>query len=581
MGKLGDLWIRLGLKKENFDKGIEQAKSKVTTFAESAKGVGTKFKALWAAIGVGALALVNDFAHHSQKFGDLWEHTMSRMKGAWGQFLTSLTNWDWDGFWDRVKAGADAAQKSTAAHDAEFEVENSLSIRKAAIQEELALLQVEMRNTKNSYEERAKYAQQYLDKVAPLYAEEIKLREGIAKEDLNEYLSQAGLSQNVTNRDNLTKFLTDIAPSEDMTNTLIAWTKRNQGKTVKWTNEMSSTIDKISAQYGDAATSAFGVLAKYYMGSGDKEAQKVVDALTAMYSAKAAFNEQTRRVQTVLNTAEAQSGGIDSSGVDGGGSSAASEDPQMQLAEDILERLRENSQTEVEILTEKYEQEKAILEKFGLDSSALTNEYLDNILNLNGDYLDEIISQCEEFEPVEIEPIKMKDDALDEVTENLKKQFENGKKLTNAFNDAIVSGFSAGMQELTDQLFGLKDVNAGAIFAALLTPLADMAIREGEILMAQGAGVEACKKALESLEGWGAIAAGAALVAIGTAAKSGLSALASTSSTGTTTTASAGASSSGSSTQQIESSMTIYVEGRISGSDIVISGQRTANSWSR
>ena len=48
MGKLGDLWIRLGLKKESFDKGIEQAKSKMSSFAESAKGVETKFKALWA-----------------------------------------------------------------------------------------------------------------------------------------------------------------------------------------------------------------------------------------------------------------------------------------------------------------------------------------------------------------------------------------------------------------------------------------------------------------------------------------------------------------------------------------------------
>lgn len=580
MGKLGDLWIKLGLKKENFDKGIEQAKSKVASFGESAKNLGAKFKAVWALIGVGAVALVNDFAHHSQKFGDLWEQTMSRMKGAWGQFLTSLTNWDWDGFWDRMKAGANAAQKSTAAHDAEFEVENSLAIRRAAIQEELALLQVQMRNTKNSYEERAKYAQQYLDKVAPLYAEEIKLREGIAREDLNEYLSQAGLGQNATNRDNLTKFLTDIAPSEDMTNTLIAWTKRSQGKTVKWTNEMAATIDQISAQYGDAATSAFGVLAKYYMGSGDKEAQKVVDALTAMYSAKAAFNEQTRRVQTVLNTAEAQGGGIDISGA-GSGSSATSEDPLMKQAEEILERLRENSQTEVEILSEKYEQEKAILEQFGLDSTDLTTEYLNNILDLNGDYLDEIIAQCEAFEPVEIEPITLDEDALDDVTESLQQQFDNGERLSRAFNNAIVTGFSAGIQEMTDQLFGLKDVNAGAIFAALLTPLADMAVQEGEILIAEGIGVEACKKALESLNGWAAIAAGATLVAIGAAAKSGLSALANRGSSGTSTSTSVSASSSGTSTQQIESEMTIYVEGRISGSDIVISGQRTTNSWNR
>ena len=578
MGKLGDLWIKLGLKKQDFDKGLDQAKSKVSTFAESAKGVGTKFKALWAAIGVGALALVNDFAHHSQKFGDLWEHTMSRMKGAWGQFLTSLTNWDWDGFWDRMRASADAAQKSTAAHDAEFEVENSLAIRKAAIQEELALLQVEMRNTKNSYEQRAAYAKKYLDTVSPLYAEEIKLREGLAREDLNEYLVNAGLGETINNRDYLTKFLTNIAPDEDMTNTLIAWTKRNQGKTVKWTNEMAATIDQISAQYGDAATSAFGVLARYYMGSGDKEAQKVVDALTAMYSAKAAFNEQTRRVQTVLNTAEAQSGDIDTGGSDGSGSAT---DVLAEQAEAIVERLRQSSMDEVDVISEKYEQEKAILGKYGIDSSVLTSEYLNNILNLTGDYLDEIIAQCEELEPVEIEPITLDEDALDSTIESLQRQQERVSTLAEAFQQAIIQGYSAGMQELMDQLFGLEEANVGAIFQALLSPMADVAVQAGELLMAEGIGIEASKTAFKSLNGYAAIAAGAALIAVGAAAKSGLQALANSTGSSTTTSTSAGASSSGTVTQQIESSLTVYVEGRISGSDIVISGQRTTNSWNR
>ncbi len=578
MGKLGDLWIKLGLKKQDFDKGLDQAKSKVSTFAESAKGVGTKFKALWAAIGVGAVALVNDFAHHSQKFGDMWEHTMSRMKAAWGQFLTSLTNWDWDGFWDRVKAGADAAQKATAAHDAEFEVENSLAIRKAAMQEELALLQVEMRNTKLSYEQRAAYAKQYLEKVKPIYEDEIDLRKNIATADMNKYLAQAGLGQSAGQRDNLEKFLTNIAPDEDMTNTLVAWTKRNQGKRVNWTNEMAATIDQISSQYGDAATSAFGVLANYYMGSGDKEAQEVVDAITAMYAAKAAFNEQTRRVQTVLNTAEAQGGGIDTGGSSNGG---AAEDPLAKQAEAIVERLRQSSMDEVEIVSEKYEQEKAILEQFGIDSSALTSEYLNNILNLTGDYLDEIIAQCDSIEPVKIEPIALDEDALDRTIESLQRQQERVAYISQALEDAIVSGYSAGMQELMDQLVGLEETNVGAIFQALLAPMADVAVQAGELLMAEGIGIEASKTAFKSLNGYAAIAAGAALIAVGAAAKSGLQALANSTGSSTTTTTSAGASSSGTMTQQIESSLTVYVEGRISGSDIVLSGQRTTNSWNR
>lgn len=579
MGKLGDLWIKLGLKKENFDKGLEQAKTKVSQFGDSAKTIATKFKAAWAVVGAAAVATINSFVKHSQKIGDAWDQQMSRMKSAWGQFLTTLTSWDWDGFWDRVKNGADAAQKSTAAHDAEFEVKNSIQLRRAQMQEELAALRVEMQNTKLSYEERAKYADLYLEKVKSLYQTEIDLRQKLYVADTNEYLANAGLPQDVAHRDALTKFLTDIAPDEDLVNTLIEWTNRNQGKSKKWTNEMAATIERIAQQYGNADLSSFGVLAKYYLSTGDEEATKVVDAIAAYYASKASFDEETRRIQNIKNTAEAQ-GGIDFASIATGEDTSAKDDPRVKQADAILERLHQNSMNEVDLLTEKYNEEKALLEQFGLDTSALTSEYLSNILNLNGDYLDEIIAECEEFEPVEIEPIKLDTDELDETIEKLKRQKEQFEELCNAFKQAVVQGFSAGMQELMDQLFGLEEVNAGAIFQALLEPMADVAVQAGELVMAEGIAIEASEKAFKSLNGYAAIAAGAALIAIGTAAKSGLRALANSSGSSTTTSTSA-ASSSGTSVQQIESSLTVYVEGRISGSDIVISGQRTANSWSR
>ena len=74
--------------------------------------------------------------------------------------------------------------------------------------------------------------------------------------------------------------------------------------------------------------------------------------------------------------------------------------------------------------------------------------------------------------------------------------------------------------------------------------------------------------------------AGAALIAAGAAAKAGLAALANKGSTSTAMSSNS-ASSSSSKTQTVESEMTIYVTGRISGSDILISGQRTAESWAR
>lgn len=116
----------------------------------------------------------------------------------------------------------------------------------------------------------------------------------------------------------------------------------------------------------------------------------------------------------------------------------------------------------------------------------------------------------------------------DEVTANLEANMQRAQSLREEFVGAVVGGFSAGIQELTDQLLGLKEINVGSILNALLSPLADVAIKEGQLLVIQGLGVEAVKESLRSLNGVAAITAGAALIAIGSAVKSGLAALANT-----------------------------------------------------
>ena len=151
--------------------------------------------------------------------------------------------------------------------------------------------------------------------------------------------------------------------------------------------------------------------------------------------------------------------------------------------------------------------------------------------------------------------------------------------MADEFTESVVSGYADGIQTLTDQLFGLEDMNPAAVLQALLTPFADLAINEGKILMAAGLGIEAIKTALRDLNGPVAIAAGAALIAVGSAVKSGLAALAQAG--GSAGYASTYNGASGSGTQTFATEMTIYVEGRISGRDIVLSGQKTVNQWNR
>lgn len=552
MSKIGDLFVKLGLKKDEFSNGLKEAGAETEGFVSKLKGIGTKAAAVWAAIGVGAVALADKFAHTSQRFGDLWDQTMSGMKAAWEQFTTSLTNFDFNGFGQRIKNAFDAARKSAAAHDSEFEVMNSINLRKAEMREELALLQIQMRNQNLSQQERLAAQKKYLDMLEPLYKQEADMRREIMLADTNEYLANAGLGETTANRDALKSFMTDVAPNSALLSALDAYNKRNSGKKgTKFTAEQEKIVDNFLAQHDMQTGAAMAALATYYQSTDDENARKVVDALQAYYSAAGAFNDETRRVQqlgdSIRHTGSSSSGG------------SKEKSPE--------EKLRELQQAARDAAAEAAE-----IAAADAEVAAMADQMVEDIERTWD--LPNVVTQYER---------EMADGLIAATTGVLEKEAainERAKQLADEFNEAITDGYVNGVQELMDQLMGLEDMNAGAVFSALLTPLADMAIQEGKILMASGVGIEAIKKALESLNGVAAIAAGAALIAVGAAAKSGLAALAQNgASSGYASTYTGG--SGGSQSHTIATEMTIYVEGRISGRDIVLSGQKTVSSWNR
>ena len=98
---------------------------------------------------------------------------------------------------------------------------------------------------------------------------------------------------------------------------------------------------------------------------------------------------------------------------------------------------------------------------------------------------------------------------------------------------------------------------------AALSAFADMAIAMGKIIMEEGIAVEAAKLAMTSLQGVGAIAAGAALIAIGSAVKAGLSNIASGNYSASSPVASGSFSSRTPSDAWNTNALTIHVEGEL------------------
>lgn len=562
MGKIGDLWVKLGLKKEGFDKGMEDAKRRTTTFGEGFTKIKGVALAAWSAIGVAAVKMADKFAHQSQRLGDLWDNTVAGMKGAWNQFTTSVTNMDWEGLGNRMRNAFNAARESSSAHDLEGEVRRSIEIRQAQMKDELAILQKEMRNQKNSYEERARYAQEYLDKIKPLYEQESKLRNQIYLADTNEYLTNAGLSTTQTNRDALVRFMTDVAPNEALMEALAKESRRVQGKkhdTITYAER--DMLDAFYASNQDWNTDIASLLAEYYLGSTDEVAQKVTQAIVNKFSAEGAFNDETRKIQQMLDSADYNAGKTTTS-------STSSKDVAEEKV-DMIKLIKEETAAVNEEFQALQEEEEAYAE---LDRQL--GNHMMAMLGLEGP----IDKQKDELIALGDAALYAAEKTEDAIAKEKEALADLAESLRNTKLDAVMNSYEGSIQYLTDSLAGLEDFDGEKLMAVMIEPFADMATRMGEYLVAYGAGIAAVDEAFSSLNPYVAMAAGAALIAMGAAVKSSISSLAKGTGGGTTT-----AYDNNSATGNLRTSneLTVYVKGTIKGSDIILSGQKTQSNWNR
>ena len=271
-----------------------------------------------------------------------------------------------------------------------------------------------------------------------------------------------------------------------------------------------------------------------------------------------------------------------------GGPGADLSDSERKQAEQLAERAKVAAMAEIDTLKYKYDEELKLLQKYGLDSTSLTYNYQMDLIKIMGDSMDEAQTEIDSLEPVEdFVPLKLDEDALDNLKDKLKewrKELELTAEVQKTITDGIVDSLAGAASEIGTQLANLSNFDGAAVMQSALEPLADIAVKAGEIIMAEGAATIAAKRALETFgaTGVGAIAAGAALIAAGSAAKAGLAALSSGTATAAGVTTYSGASSTANQDTVVTSSkLEVVVTGKISGSDILLAGKRASDKQSR
>lgn len=576
--KIGDLFIKLGLKKDDFSKGIKEADKETKTFAGAMKSMAAIGAAAWGAVSAAVIKFAGDAISMTQKWGDAWHNTMEGVKAAYGTFVRQLSSGDgWDNLFSNMAEAYRRGKEIAAVLDEIFERKISYSYQEAATEKEVEEWRAIMNDQSKSDAQRKEAA----NKIIELEEKLGQVKKDIWADEAKAMRDQFKLASGLENDKDIDFLVKEYNKNREVINQAREYLqlKKEYSSTTGGNDFFTRTAgagrsNKVDPRLAklEAETPQYikdiAELTKGYDKANDELVAGMAEAEVAAIKVDTQVLQAQRRAKQTL-------GSLNSKKTGGGGKSE--EELQMEQAQRIQARAEQSAKSELQILTEKYTQERALLEAFGMDVAALTAEYDKNVSKL----LDTPLQKMQELDDLVVDvDIELDDDPVEEFISKYEADLQRMQDLLSDLRDAAIAGLSDAIQELNDQFMGLSEINPGKVVQALLTPLADMAIKEGEILIAQGIGVEACKKALESLNGYAAIVAGTALVAIGAAAKSGLAALAKTGGSATATT-SYSSGSYAAQTQTIQTEMTVYVTGRLSGSDILLSGQKTQNQWNR
>lgn len=548
MGKIGDLIVRLQLKHEDYKKGLKQAEKDTQGFAGTLgkiKGVGL---AVWGAIGGAVLKVASDMIKSTNQMEDRWAMFTAKAKAGWDTFVKALANGDFTNFVTKFKQATLAAQYLQEALDATTEVENSIRLQKAGMAEELAALEVLMRDQTKSYEDRAAAAQKYIDKVSPIYDQEIKRLEDLKKAYMVDFGKGMWSKDQMTSpammkivEDFLVKYGQDTkydllrgkTLADTMAMALVPYDVAPKGQeAVNEQMQRKAAIEQLqwlSESWGWGTNTLYLLGKQYETQMNGEGIQALVDSIALFYEALGAKDSDLKKVYGILNSATAQ--------MQKGGSGEAN--PAEEVAR-IMEPLAKLPAITAPAL-----------------QMNLPDIIPDDWLERNREKIDAALEEAMRLQGI-----------TDEINRQL--------------NDAIVNSLSGATQALTECIMGIEGADASQVLAALVQPFAQTAINLGEMLLATGLGITAFKESLKTLQGPVAIAAGLGLIALGSAMASGIRALGGASSASASTGSYDSASSSGSrGIETYEQEITVHVVGEIAGDKIVLAGQKTLNKWNR
>lgn len=545
MGKIGDLWVKLKLKADEYKKGLDSAKGQTKSFSEGLKNLSAAAVAVWGVIGTAATKMALDFVKSSQTSGDAWDIAMTQISTRWQQIRAELNRGIAEGgFKGFVKAffsdndGGDAWKAGKAlsqANDAMTEIDYAFRLSMSQTQPKLHELYLKMMNTALSASDREAAAVDYRKTIEAIYEPRVKGLKDIMDKTVEQYLVIGGMDKS----------------------------RYTASQTIDLIKMMASDPAKVEKEYND--------FYQGYQSIGDKVSGNLVATMETYYNA-------TNEMNSILKRADRTAQSMEHTGLD-------ELIKKLGNVNDDMTKFRAQVAEEAEVIAadEEFQKMADPLEEFERTHADVLDRMNDKqrtFAELAQESYAQAALAAYNYAISEQESMDIAQDAADTAMESLEERIQKADELNNMLANAITRSISDSMQAFTDMLFGLDDVDASDVLGALLQPFANTLTQLGEMLILEGSGIEAFKEAMASLDGPVAVAAGVALVALGAALSSGIKALGSSGGSSAMSSGSSATSNANSDTT-ISTEMTIYVKGKISGKDILISGDNAKKYYGR
>lgn len=624
MAILGDLWVKLGLKKQGFDSGMKDAEKRTSTLGEKVKGMGATMKTVWTAIGAivagKAASMVVDMAKLAAQ--------AEGIKTAFGKIADKNIL---DGLRQATRGTVDDVtlmQKTIQAANFGIPIEQLATYFKFATERAI--------QTGESVDYLVDSIVTGLGRKSVMILDNL----GISAADIREQMGKTGDMASAVGA--IIQREMEKAGKVQSTTAVTIQQTRAAWENLKVSIGNSNVIQKVLSGLAKAATELVNSFDKIAKAGGvgaynlqQSIAEEVEYLKASGWSTKQIRTAMVKKSSDYFETGNAYPltkqtdlmniwGTISKKSATEYFNALSKAAKELADAEDDVaastQTVTKAEETQTEMVKGAIplleEQIKKLNEKkdslTDINDIASTNsqikaleDELDNLKQITDEYLKqrEILSTMPKLQSAASSQSLGGRAAYDELPKARKKYFdeqiEEGKKASEAFyaqmekieqagellSSALEQGLSSSLDYLSDCIGGVEDFDGGKMLQTLLGPLADAAIKAGIVISGVGDALIGLQESLMTMNPAAAIAAGAALIAIGVAAKAGLAAIAKGSSksnvysndfkyTGGYTTNSLSAASS-------VASIDVNVTGKISGQDIVLASEKYNNNKRR